>query len=106
MDHIHKMGNDITIVQADACIRGITKFKSGDRFEIHGRGGTDFNPACTYYNEHLNKFTCMIYFTDGEAPDPEPKPRGKFLWVISSLDNKELSSINLTGPKIKLKMNG
>jgi len=97
--HIHKSGTEVTIVQCDTAISHIEKYKprSGE-IKIHGRGGTSFDPVIEYYNENVNKFTCLVYFTDGEAPAP-PRARGKMLWVMSSS-----SSINesLEGPQIKL----
>jgi predicted metal-dependent peptidase len=96
--HIHKTGAEITIVEADAAIRYIAKFDPKKDFEIHGRGGTDFEPVVEYYNENTHKYTCLIYLTDGEAPAPE-KPRGRVLWVLSTTSTK---TDHLPGPTIQL----
>jgi predicted metal-dependent peptidase len=96
--HINKTGAEITVVQCDTHIRHIGPYKAGDKIEIHGRGGTYFDPVLELYNESQDKYTCLIYLTDGEC-DCSVKPRGKMLWVISTR-----GSINkdLPGPQIKL----
>lgn len=96
--HIHKTGTEITVIQADTAISDISKFNHRAEFKVHGRGGTSFQPVIDYYNENTSKFTCLIYFTDGEASAPTPA-RGRMLWVLSSQ-----SEINpdLVGPQIKL----
>jgi predicted metal-dependent peptidase len=96
--HINKTGAEITVVQCDTHIRHIGPYKAGDKIEIHGRGGTYFDPVLEMYNENQDKYTCLIYLTDGEC-DCSVKPRGKMLWVISTR-----GSINkdLPGPQIKL----
>ena len=98
IDHINKTGSDITVVQCDTHIRHIGPYRAGDKIEIHGRGGTYFDPVLELYNESQDKYTCLIYLTDGEC-DCSVKPRGKMLWVISTR-----GSINkdLPGPQIKL----
>jgi predicted metal-dependent peptidase len=96
--HINKTGAEITVVQCDTHIRHIGPYKAGDKIEIHGRGGTYFDPVLELYNDSQDKYTCLIYLTDGEC-DCSVKPRGKMLWVISTR-----GSINkdLPGPQIKL----
>lgn len=98
IDHINKTGAEITIVQCDTHIRHIGPYRAGDKIEIHGRGGTYFDPVLELYNENQDKYTCLVYLTDGEC-DCSVKPRGKMLWVISTRGriNKDLP-----GPQIKL----
>ena len=55
--------------------------------KIHGRGGTDFQPVIDYYNENQRKFSCLMYFTDGEAYAPD-NAKGSILWVLSSNGDK------------------
>jgi predicted metal-dependent peptidase len=96
--HMHKTGSDITVVQCDTAISDIRPYKQSNKIELHGRGGTSFEPVIEYYDANQKKYTCLIYFTDGEAPAPA-KPRGNVLWVLSST-----SEINnkLPGQIIKL----
>lgn len=99
--HIHKNGSDVTVLECDAAIAKITPYKrtnDSDKIKIHGRGGTDFQPVVDYFDENQHKYTCLIYFTDGEAPAPTT-PRGRTLWVLSSTSQENL---NLPGHTIKL----
>ena len=98
--HIYKAGVDITIVQCDTRINSIEKYTGEWELNLHGRGGTDFDPVIEYFNEHIKEFTSLVYFTDGEA-STSIKPRGNVLWVLS-----ERSSMNddLPGQVIKLEL--
>ena len=78
-----KTGSDVTIIQCDTAISHIGKFDPKKDLEIHGRGGTDFQPVIDYYNEHQKNYSCLFYFTDGECCSPEGA-KGNILWVISS----------------------
>jgi len=101
MHHMNKTGTEITVVQCDTAISSIQKYRNSEdgKIKIHGRGGTMFEPVVDYYNENIRKFSCLIYFTDGEAPNPQRPPNGRTLWVLS-----ERSSMNdeLPGSVIKL----
>jgi predicted metal-dependent peptidase len=98
--HIYKAGVDITIIQCDTKINSIEKYTGEWDLNIHGRGGTYFDPVIEYFNEHNKEFTSLVYFTDGEAT-AYVKPKGKVLWVLS-----ERSSMNddLPGQVIKLEL--
>ena len=98
--HIYKSGVDITILQCDTRITSIEPYKGKRELEVHGRGGTEFDPVLEYYNAHNKKYTSLVYFTDGEAYT-SVKPRGNILWVLS-----ERSHINedLPGKVIKLEL--
>lgn len=100
MHHIHKCGVDITVIQCDTNIRSIEPYKGQKDLNVHGRGGTEFDPVLEYFNENLKKYTSLVYFTDGECY-ARVKPKGNVLWVIS-----ERSSMNdsLPGKVIKLEL--
>lgn len=89
--HMHKTGTEVTVIQCDAAVSDVSPYKQHMDIKIHGRGGTDFQPVIDYYNENSHKFTCLVYFTDGECCAPSDA-RGKMLWVLSSTstDNKDL----------------
>lgn len=94
--HIHKTGTAITVVQCDTAISHIGKFNINEDMNIHGRGGTSFEPVCDYYNEHHKDYSCLVYFTDGESSAPE-KCKGPVLWVISTNGtyNEELKGVQI-----------
>ena len=98
LTHMHKTGHKITVVQCDTKINDIKEFSPKKDWEIHGRGGTSFQPVIDHYNENKGRYTALIYLTDGEAYTPDNCPNNT-LWVHSSN-----CSINeeLPGKKIQL----
>ena len=96
--HMHKTGHKITVVQCDTKINSIKEFNPKTDWEIHGRGGTDFQPVIDHYNEKKGHYTALIYLTDGEAYTPENCPNNT-LWVHSS--NCRINE-ELPGKKIQL----
>jgi predicted metal-dependent peptidase len=98
--HIYRTGHDITLILCDTRIHNIVKYNPRLDIEIKGRGGTEFQPVIDYYRENLTRYSCLIYFTDGECPPPE-NARGNILWVMSTVSylNEELP-----GKCIKLEM--
>jgi predicted metal-dependent peptidase len=95
--HMHRTGHMITVIQCDTRVRSVELFNPKKDFNIHGRGGTDFQPVIDHYNKE-NKYTALIYLTDGEAYNPANCPNNT-LWVLSSI-----STMNnkLPGRVIKL----
>jgi predicted metal-dependent peptidase len=81
--HMYKTGSDVTVVQCDTAIASVRKFNPREDLKIKGRGGTSFQPVIDYYNEHQNRYSCLMYLTDGEACVPE-NAKGNILWVLSS----------------------
>ena len=98
IDHIHRTGAEVTVIQCDSAISNISPYKRNQEIKVYGRGGTSFHPVVDYYNENTRKYTCLIYLTDGEAPAPD-KAKGRMLWVMSS---KSKINPELHGPQIKL----
>lgn len=99
--HMHKTGLQFTVIQCDTRIVGEpVKYRPNMDITIHGRGGTDFTPVCEYFNDNLRKYTCLVYFTDGEA-STSVNPKGSTLWVHSS---KSKINQSLPGQKIKLEL--
>ena len=100
IEHIHKCGVDVTIIQCDTSIRSIEPFDPKKEFSVVGRGGTEFDPVLEYYNANLRKYTSLVYFTDGECY-ADVQPKAPVLWVLS-----ERSSMNdsLPGKVIKLEI--
>jgi len=96
--HMHKTGHKITVVQCDTGIRSVEDFNPNKDFEVHGRGGTSFQPVIDHYNEN-GHYTALIYLTDGEAWSPENCPKNA-LWVHSSV-----SRINEELPGLKIQLN-
>jgi predicted metal-dependent peptidase len=91
LTHMHKTGHKITVAQCDTRLSSIKEFSPGRDWEIHGRGGTDFQPVIDHYNEKKGHYTALIYLTDGEAYPPVDCPKNT-LWCLSSISqmNDEL----------------
>jgi len=98
LHHMHKTGHKITIAQCDTSLRTVEEFNPKADFEVHGRGGTSFQPVVNHYNEN-GRYTALIYLTDGEASAPHNCPKNT-LWVHSSV-----SRINEDLPGLKIKLN-
>ena len=98
LTHMHKTGHQITVVQCDTKITSVKEFKPKQDWEIHGRGGTSFQPVIDHYNERKGHYTALIYLTDGEAYAPANCPNNT-LWVHSS--NCRINE-ELPGRKIQL----
>ena len=82
LTHMHKTGHKITVVQCDTEIKSIKEFNPKQDWDIHGRGGTSFQPVIDHYNKD-GRYTALIYLTDGEAGVPDNCPKNT-LWVHSS----------------------
>ena len=98
--HLVRTGAEVTMIQADSAISYIGKFDPKKEVAVHGRGGTSFQPVIDYYNENLHKYSCLIYFTDGEAPNPV-NVKGNVLWVLSSQSSMN-EDLNEVGTVIQL----
>lgn len=82
IDNIYKQKCDIRILLCDTRIhKNIEYDGKSQSIEIHGRGGTSFEPVLDYYRK--SKDTCLVYFTDGECP-VESVIRKPVLWIVSS----------------------
>ena len=97
--HLYKCGVDITVIQCDTTIKSIEPYKGEKDWNITGRGGTEFDPVLEYYNAN-NKYTSLIYFTDGEAYT-DIKPKKAVLWVLSERSDYNES---LPGKQIRLEI--
>ena len=96
--HMHKTGHKITIAQCDTSLRSVIEFNPKKDWEIHGRGGTSFQPVIDHFNEKRGVYTALVYLTDGEASNPDDCPKNT-LWVLSSIST---INNNLPGQVIKL----
>lgn len=87
INHIHRAGGRVTIIQCDTQITQVSEYDGINIPKITGRGGTDFQPPIDYYLEHKHEYEALIYFTDGFAPVPTNAPNG-MIWIITSQGNK------------------
>jgi predicted metal-dependent peptidase len=73
----------VILIEHDAKITKVRKFERMDELpteiQIHGRGGTDFNPVFDYVNDLDELPEALILFTDGYGPHPEYPP--EYPWL-------------------------
>jgi predicted metal-dependent peptidase len=98
LTHMHKTGHKITIAQCDTRLNSVKEFNPKKDWEIHGRGGTSFQPVVDHFNENKGQYTALVYLTDGEAYSPDNCPNNT-LWVLSSISDM---NNELPGQVIKL----
>lgn len=97
--HMYKAGTKVTIIECDTKINDKYEYNGTFKGSVKGRGGTLFDPVVDYYNDNKDKYTVLVYFTDGGAT-LYSKPLKKMLWVISSNGSKNDS---LIGQVIEIK---
>jgi len=98
--HMNKTGHQFTIIFADTQMQEPFVYKPNAQIVIKKRGGTDFNPVVDYYHQHKNRFSTLIYLTDGEAPLPN-NPVKNMLWVLSTISG-DADHLKESGKVIKL----
>lgn len=100
----NKLKLPVTYIQFDWEIQNVDTIAPGEKpsFDLHGRGGTAFQPVFDYLKEEqYPKETQLFIFTDGGG-EWEINNRGykKYQWIISR--NQHLSVQNESRPIIKL----
>lgn len=71
------------IVECDAAIHREYDFDGRIPEEVHGGGGTSFQPPVDMFRRERGKYEALVYFTDGCARIPADTPK-ETIWVISS----------------------
>ena len=73
----------IQVIAFDTEIKQVFELKKATKnIKITGRGGTDFQCAIDYYENHP-EFQGMIVFTDGYADIPKIKKPKQLLWILT-----------------------
>ena len=87
-NEIHSMwryGAEIEVIECDSKVRETYNYNGNFPKFINGRGWTDFNPVFEYINKDRNNmYDGCIYLTDGEAREPETRPKCKVFWVVTA----------------------
>lgn len=86
INHIYKTGVKITVVECDTKIQNIFEYSGNQNIKISGRGGTILEPIISYYKEHPEYSSCVI-FTDGFC-NTNMQICKNLIWVITSNGNK------------------
>jgi predicted metal-dependent peptidase len=83
INHIHRCGADITLIQCDAVVQEVVTYKPSMTVTVKGGGGTNFDPVLELIKKSKNNYSGVIYFTDGYAPSPTIKIKQSLIWVIT-----------------------
>jgi hypothetical protein len=78
---IWKNGAIVTVLEADCALQAKYKFNGKFTGQVHGRGGTDLEPAL---KEVEGRYDACIYFTDFYAPEVSRVYRIPTLWVLTT----------------------
>lgn len=87
--HVWKADCSVDIIECDARIGRIYEYKGKFDGKCTGRGGTIFKPVIDYYNSNKDKYSTLVYFTDGYGENPIQKPHKNMMWVVTSNGYKE-----------------
>lgn len=84
---LYQQGAQVMLLQADQLVHEVVPYKGKTPKWIWGRGGTSFDPALKYANDH-GPFDAVIYFTDGEGAKPRIECRWSLLWIVIDNDSR------------------
>lgn len=87
--YIWKTGSTIEIIECDAIIQRHYKYNGKFSGEVSGRGGTHFKPVIDFYNKYYNKYTVLVFFTDGYGEPEIERPYKRMMWIVSSNGKKD-----------------
>ena len=87
---IWKNDAEVIVIECDAEVHRSYPYQGKTPAATEGGGGTRFDPALQWVREPRNgPFDACIYLTDGEAPQPEVRPRCPLLWVVTADGNPD-----------------
>jgi hypothetical protein len=92
---------EVTVVECDAAIHAVYPYRPIKN--VHGRGGTSFQPP--FEPEFLRKHNpdMVVYFTDGGGVAPDTKPRLPVVWCLTEDGTRPApwgQEVHLQEPKI------
>jgi predicted metal-dependent peptidase len=75
---------EIDLIVADDKIQSHQTFFAQDeiKYNIKGRGGTDFRVVFDYIDKHIDYPTLLLYFTDAQGTFPTNQPSYDTLWIL------------------------
>lgn len=75
---------EIALIQCDARVQHVAYLQAGnsfDRIEVHGRGGTRFQPAFDWIADSGLAFSAIVYATDLDCIDEPQDPGVPVIWL-------------------------
>ncbi|MEQ1571766.1 MAG: VWA-like domain-containing protein, partial [Myxococcota bacterium] len=86
-------GTEVVVVECDAAVQKVWAYTGQPPEEVHGRGGTAFEPVMRWLHGDVGRFDGLVYLTDGKGPAPTTRPPCAVLWVVAPLGD--------TGPHLR-----
>lgn len=103
LEFISKAGTKMTVLHCDAGIANIEEYSKKTSVTVYGRGGTDFDPPIQYLNRNKTKYTCLVYFSDGECCPPSIKTNKPILWVMTRGERAKYKEQKFPGDVVIMK---
>ena len=103
LEFISKAGTKMTVLHCDAGIANVEEYSKKTSVTVYGRGGTDFNPPVEYLNRNKTKYTCLVYFSDGECVPPSIKTTKPILWVMTRGERAKYKEQKFPGDVVIMK---
>ena len=103
LEFISKAGTKMTVLHCDAGIANIEEYSKKTSVTVYGRGGTDFDPPIQYLNKNKTKYTCLVYFSDGECCPPSIKTTKPILWVMTRGERAKYKEQKFPGDVVIMK---
>src|ERR1700758_1307965 len=75
---------EVVLVQCDARVQHVAYLRAGETFdaiEVHGRGGTLFQPAFDWIADSDFEFNAIVYATDLDCSDEPQDPGLPVIWL-------------------------
>jgi predicted metal-dependent peptidase len=95
---MYKQGVTVTVIECDSQVHNTWEYKGKNDVEVHGRGGTTFQPGLDA--AAATGADCIVYFTDGDGESDFKMPKIPTLWVL----NREGHAGSLTSKHKKIWM--
>lgn len=90
---------DFHVLECDTRIQHEYDFYRKAPEDLHGGGGTDFQPVIDYFIKRQREYDALVYFTDGYCNIPKNTPKDT-LWVISSNGDKNRKKYTVNGASV------
>jgi len=91
---------DFHVVECDTMIQYEYDYNGRPNMQLHGGGGTSFQPVMDYFIANRRKYEALVYFTDGYCDIPKNTQKDT-LWVISSSgDQSDRSKYRVNGASV------
>ena len=94
---VKQTNSTITLIQNDAEVKSVSDWKTNQKLQIVGRGGTCIEPAIQYIRDKRLKPNFIIVITDGDIESSwNIKPSARTLFLLPKGNKLALKNINFS----------